>query len=70
MKRSTAILMVALSVAFVVPAQSVKAQKSVPAMLEAKIRQGWDDWQNKNEKAYTSILAPYARDEYDKPFTK
>jgi len=29
-------------------------------MLEAKVRQGWNDWQNKNEKGYASILAPDA----------
>lgn len=60
MKRSTAIMVVALSLALGVPARNVSAQKSVASMLEAKVRQGWDDWQNKNEKGYASILAPDA----------
>ena len=60
MKRSAAMLIVALSLPLLVPVRSANAQKSVPSMLEPKIRQAWNDWQNKNEKGYASILAPDA----------
>ena len=60
MNRSAAILIIALSLPLIVPARSASAQKSVASVLEAKVRQGWNDWQNKNEKGYASILAPDA----------
>ena len=44
------------AIAGAVPAYN-PAEKSVAEILQAKSEQSWKDWQNKDEKAYGSILA-------------